>query len=312
MKFLRKNLYKTILFFVILYILIDLSIPFVSFNYPYALTLSDGNIFVIHQKGVTICNKHLTRILKNVITFPEDEEINTEASLSKITTAFQYGYIISIINDKIYIFDEYGTSIYIGTEKILSSGETAEYYTLVPIKNETDYIHYIIGYVHNSLLYFLYYKYNYSNKTNNLSTYLKEKMHDEYDASGYLRSFYIENKGLSCQYMKNNRAINVLVCIFLTVYNSKYYITIDFLLPEESGINRHTNFLPKYYLISYNIKCIKTVLSPDFSKALVGMYASNGIAYFFIYDINSQIEYDLLYFTDSYCRNQYHGLKFNY
>ena len=78
MKFLRKNLYKTILFFVILYILIDLSIPFDSFNYPYALTLSDGNIFVIHQKGVTICNKHLTRILKNVenmlyfmITFSE-------------------------------------------------------------------------------------------------------------------------------------------------------------------------------------------------------------------------------------------------
>ena len=103
MKTLSTYFYKKILSFFILHILIKFSLSFISFNFPYGLTLSNGNNLVIHQKGVTICSKHLTKIIKNVIIFSKDEEIKTEASLSKITTAFKYGYIISIINDKVYI-----------------------------------------------------------------------------------------------------------------------------------------------------------------------------------------------------------------
>ena len=138
----------------ILIIIIDFSYSYLSFNFPYSLTLANGNIFVIHQKGISICNYRLDTIIENITIFSEDEEIKTEESLSKITTAFDNGYIISIINDKIYIFDENGAFIYSDTKSILETGETAEYYTLVPIKKQIDYYHYIIGYVNDNLLFF--------------------------------------------------------------------------------------------------------------------------------------------------------------
>ena len=75
--------YEKMFNYFILIILIKISKSVLSFNFPNSLTLSNGNIFIIHQKGVTICNNHLTTIILNVIAFPEDEEINNEASLSK-------------------------------------------------------------------------------------------------------------------------------------------------------------------------------------------------------------------------------------
>ena len=71
-------LFKKILHLIIICILIDLSKSLKSFNYPYSLTLTNGNIFIIHQKGVTICDYSLSTIIENVIIFSEDEEIKTE------------------------------------------------------------------------------------------------------------------------------------------------------------------------------------------------------------------------------------------
>ena len=206
------NIYKRILYFFILFILIKLSKSSISFNFPYSLTLSNGNIFVIHQKGVTICDNLLNSILLNVITFSEDEEIKTEDSLSKITTAFQYGYIISLINDKVYIFDQYGASIFNDTEIVLKGQETAEYYTIAPIKKDNSYYHYVIGYIHDKKIYLLYYKYYFYGKSNTCTSYLI-KNHDYCNDYGTpLNSYDIINKGLSCQYMEDDRHYKPLVC----------------------------------------------------------------------------------------------------
>ena len=217
MKSLESYIYKRNIYFLILFILIDFSKSLLSFNFPYGLTLSNGNIFIIHQKGVTICDNHLNEIILNVITFSEEEEITTETSLSKITTAFQYGYIISIINDKVYIFNEFGTSIFNDTDIILENDETAEYYTLVPIKRETYYYHYVIGYIHNKKIYLLYYKYGFSSKRNECTTYII-KNHKYYDDDDYYVATYdIVNKALSCQYMEDDRYYKTLVCFFFNI-----------------------------------------------------------------------------------------------
>ena len=85
-----KDLYiRGIVCFIILIILAKQTNNALSFNFPYSLTLANGNIFIIHQKGVTICDNHLTMIIDNIINFSEAEEIKTEASLSKVTTSFE-------------------------------------------------------------------------------------------------------------------------------------------------------------------------------------------------------------------------------
>ena len=200
---------------ILLYILIVPLKSFLYFNYPFSLTLSDGNILVIHQKGICICNYHLSEIKQNIKTFSEDEEIRTEDSLSKITTAFENGYIISIINDKIFIFNENGTLIYESNNIILESGETAGYYTLVPIKKESSYYQYVIGYIHSKSLYLLYYKYDFTTGTNNSPTSIRSQKFYDPDSSIIPRDTYnYENKVLTCQYMTESRYNNLLVCFF--------------------------------------------------------------------------------------------------
>ena len=203
--------FKRIVNFIIFNLLMTLTYSSVSFNFPYSLTLSNGDIFVIHQTGVSICDNHLSEIKQNVISFPENKEIKTESSLSKISTIFENNYIICIINDKIYIFDEFGTSIYNSTSTI-TNFEEAEYYTLVPITKNNYYYTYVVGYIYNNLLYLLYYKYEFSRKINNLLNIKRGIKHESYDNyDNYIGSFYIEYKGLSCQYMNYDTLFTMFI-----------------------------------------------------------------------------------------------------
>ncbi len=158
----EKNCYNKFgsLFLIILFIMILSINSKISFTYPYSLTLSNGNIFIIHKTGITICDAHYSKIIKNVITFSSSEEISTEGALSKITTIWDdnYIYLFSIINDKIYIFGNDGTLLSNTENSILPTGNTAQYYTLINIKTDTINFHFVIGYVYNNLIYFQYYK----------------------------------------------------------------------------------------------------------------------------------------------------------
>ena len=132
-----------ILFWIIIYIIINYATSTISFEYPHSFYLSNRNIFVIHKFGITICNLNLTEIIKNVITF-ENDEIITEESLSKVTSVIENGYIFNIINDKIYIFDDVGNLLYKNNTKILEVGENPSYYTLAPIKISNGNYYYVI------------------------------------------------------------------------------------------------------------------------------------------------------------------------
>ena len=46
-------------YFFILFMIRNPSLSYISFSFPYALSLSNGNILVIHKTGITICNNLL-------------------------------------------------------------------------------------------------------------------------------------------------------------------------------------------------------------------------------------------------------------
>ena len=239
--------------------LIKITSSYLSFNFPYSLTLANGNIFIIHQNGINICDYHLTTILENITTFSEDEKIKTKASLSKITTAFEYRYIISIINDLVYVFNENGTLIHRESNSILGEGETADYYTLVPIEKVEGYYQYVIGYIHNNLLYFLNYKYYFSSGANIRINERKAKKHDYYDTNLYYQnSYFIENKAFSCQYLIDNENDKILLCFFTIFDGSNYYLTYDYFSVLESGITLKNEYIPDHYIF-YNTLCIKSI-----------------------------------------------------
>ena len=301
---------KKIFFLLVLSIIINLSKSSILFNYPYCLSLSNGNILVIHKTGIDICDHSLSRIIKNISVFEGDEEISNDKALSKVTTETKDEYIFCIINDKIYIFNNIGDLLYKDYNKILDAGEKAEYYSLVIAKKDNYYYYYVVGFIHNKLLYFLYFKFNFNTYGNTKISTRKAKYHDQYINRKYIASYNFENNLLTCQYMIDYNKINVMVCFFL-IYTSEYTIVFDFYKIDGDNIIIHPSFYADHFPYS-NISCIKSTLMPDRSKALIGLYTSTGNAQLFIFDVN--IDYKELNILDleQHCRNVYHGLKINY
>ena len=115
---------KIFLFCFTLIILISPIILSFSFINPYAITLKDEKILVIHKFGISICDSSTKTIINNNILFSESQQIATDASLSKITHSSENGYIFCIINDEIYIFNDEGVFLAKSNNKIISSNET--------------------------------------------------------------------------------------------------------------------------------------------------------------------------------------------
>ena len=105
--------------FLIIFVLIPAlySETFLRFNYPHAITIKDEKILVIHEDGVTICDPTL------------------KTKLSKVTTLYemQYNakYVVALINDYIYIFDNEG-NLKLKSDKTIHNGYSyhGDYYTL--------------------------------------------------------------------------------------------------------------------------------------------------------------------------------------
>lgn len=118
--------------------LISLAISFPYFYFPTTITLNNKNIFVIHKTGITICDSSFKKIIKNIYDFPaENEQISTEDQLSKISIKkFDNGYIVSIIIDRIYIFDSEGN--YLERSETLNSDNDI-IFTFTTYKIENNY-----------------------------------------------------------------------------------------------------------------------------------------------------------------------------
>ena len=132
-------------FFMNLLILIIFIIEVLSadFTYPSALSLLNGNIFVVEQNGIFVYDEQLKIIIHNY-TFEEEDKITNLNSLSNVIVKYKRNYILCLINSKIYFFDNNGENILI-TNKIITD-ENVSHLTLTLIGTVGDYYYYSIGY----------------------------------------------------------------------------------------------------------------------------------------------------------------------
>ena len=159
------NIYKVIKFNISLIILLQIFYKISSITssgYPYSITLANDNIFLIQKTGIDIYDQYLNK-LNQIVEFSGEEEI-TEENFSKIAIKYNKDYILSVINDKMFIFNNEGNLLYKSEEK-LNGNQTIYSYslTLIPDKN---YCKYVIGYFDedSNLRLNLYY---YDNEKNN-------------------------------------------------------------------------------------------------------------------------------------------------
>ena len=224
------------IFFSLLIILLILSHK--TFSFPYynlqSTNLTDGSYLFVHKYGIDIVDYNLEKVIK-VIVFSDEEQINDLKNI--IIKQFEDGYVICLINDKIYIFNKSGHLRY-KSEKINDDKEV-NYYSL----NIYDNYHYYIGLINDDSLHLYYYEYNdITKKAIKMAESVDFKIVKSY-LSGYPKDYYeFVNGGLNCHIMINVEKGETLVCFLIVIDNDLYYISINFYHINNGNIIENENY----------------------------------------------------------------------
>ena len=294
-----------------LFILYTNILPII-FSFPFynlqSIQLLNGNFLMIHQNGIDICDKGLTKIIKTEIIFTDDEQITLNKMKNIIIKQFTDGYIVSLINDNIYIFNESGHFLYNSTK--INQDKTPNYYSLT-IK---DNYHFYIGLITNNFLNIYYYEYN-------LTSNEIIKIAESGDISKNEKNFFLqeivyvfENKGFNCYIMEHQTKGDTLTCFFITSNKGKLYWNIEFLELDGKSIIEHKD-LPsiKKQIELMVIGYFKIDINLDKNKALICCLSGIDNDFCFSYDI-SQTDFgdDCIYPGKEICTYKYFEFKVNY
>ena len=274
----------------------------ISFSYPNSITLKNKNILVIHKYGISICNLDCSIIIKEVKSFSVSEQISNEEKLSKVTISqFNNGYIISIIIDKIYIFDFYGELEYETTETISSYSNI--YYTLASHKIINNYYFYLFGYAYNQELYLYYYRY--CSQANGLTcSEINRKIAStiRYKPT----NGYIASNALSCQFTSENEKI--LCMHYLIVGNSKL-LSANFL----NIIGNNLIFNSEIINFEFDdVLSLKSANFPDGQKSIFCFYNSLQHIKCLFYQLNIKYEYYSYSYDEINCITKHYAFNIKY
>ena len=276
--------------------LIKATLSYLSFKFPFAFKLNNKNIFVINQLGVHICNHDYTKVINQVVTFSDSEKITTDEALSKVSSIYEDNYIICLINDKIYIFDDEGNFLKKSSDIITIYN--VEYYSLTYIYKNNNYYYFVVGFVFNQELYLYSYKYD-----------ISQNLIEKYSQLECGNHYQIKNNGLSCHYMKYSSSY-LLTCLY---YVNNYGIVLDFFEVYSSALSVSTIKNPSNFSTYEEVKYIRGILSSDEETLTVGWMSIDGVPYYWQYDINNAIDkYECFYYSETFCKLIPHGFKYNY
>ena len=269
-----KSVFTAINIFILsLIISIRNVISLIELNFPSAISLLNGNIFVVEKKGIFVYDEQLKNIIYNYNFKEESEQINSLSSLSAINIKLKNNYIICLINLKVYFFDYEGKLIK-ETEKIITD-ENIYYPTLIPIPFSNDnFYYYIIGYLSYSnekscyIFKLLYYKINLYDNTNN---FISDLTLDIFTSSFWKDKYAFLNQGLSCDYMQDatNKGDNYLTCFFIVQESTKPALSHNFFDVTTSIISINNKYYYDYIKSLNEVRSIQSVVTNNRQNAFV-------------------------------------------
>ena len=199
-------------------------------SYPNSLTLNNGNILIVAEKGIYLYNQ-LNYNISVIKEFPSELYISKETIASK-TTFLQIpekdgGYIIIFANDILYGLSHDANSI---TTFGKTNETNANYYSLSFFKiDENNNIFYTFGYSDLSKKFRLsYYKLNIGSNSNDL---IYSKVHQSNNSLGKLETNF--HSGISCERMNHISLSKLLVCFYENRISSGE-ITTSIFNPENN------------------------------------------------------------------------------
>ena len=262
-----------------------------SFSFPNAVTLINENYFVIHKYGISICDSSFSKIINNITISTSTELISNENDLYKIDIKmFQDGYI----------FDYNGNKIYTSNSLIPPN---VKHLTLAPYKNDINNYYYLLGYIYQRALYLYYYKFT------PLQNNIIAKIEEFYDRV-YYDEYYINDNGISCQFLDNNKNTSLITCCYQVSYNYNKYLTISIFSINRNEIKFESNIHYKWN----GIECIKSSSIADHSRAVFCLNTISGVPNCFIYTLTDFYSNNnfLYYYYDTKCSSKTYGFKVEY
>ena len=113
-----------------------------NFIFPTSVTTYDNTILVIDRNGTYICNQALTSINQKYI-FSTEDQIKNEEDLSRVVLKRTKGYIIGLINYKIFFFSGSGELLKISSK---FTEENLKYYSIIPYTKDSDNFYFLVGF----------------------------------------------------------------------------------------------------------------------------------------------------------------------
>ena len=285
-----------------------------SFDYPYSITLPNDNIFLIQKTGIDIYDKSLNK-LNQIIEFSGEEEISEE-KFAKIAIKYNYEYILSVINDKMLIFNNEGKLLYKSEEKI-NDRQKIYSYSLTFINVTNNYCDYILGYFDNDC-YLNLYLYRFDNENNNITELTSTRNNWYWHDKNRIYNSYFNNyhKSLSCEYMFYF-STKYLICFFNADPNVGI-VSYVFQIGNDNKMYIYNYELKNYFIYSKdvddikNITSIKSEINNNGTLAIIWWnYKGNKQRRYFIYKIdNDNQNYRNYYSSDvrNTCINEEYGV----
>ena len=264
--------------------------------------LSNGDFIFVHQYAIDIFNKDLTQILRTEITFTDEEQITIEKMKNMIIKKFEDGYIICLINDKIYIFDDLGHFLYKSDN--INNDITANYYSLC-VK---DNYNFFIGLTSDETLYLYYYEYD-----KNLNTTSKAASGEiKIEKSNILRikTYYTFISGLNCHYMYSTDNIGALVCFLVLSTCEIYFWYIGYYYINNNLITQHTQFSSIKKEIGSKVEFFKVDINSNKNKALICAFTAGNFDLCQNFDISqTSFNFAYIYHNTPICIFEYYGFN---
>ena len=315
MKFINNGLIINIFLLYIIINSIGKVISSLDLNYPSAISLDNGNVFIIEKNGIFLYNEELNNVIFNY-QFNEEEQI---IDSTNVVLKQKNNYIICLVNSIIYFFYSENNSLNKFLDLENDENINNPSITLIDSDN-TNFFYYVIEYIFNedntNKLKLLYYKINYQDKSN---IHIGNEILD--DCDGYT----LENKGVSCEYMQTNNNVDYfLVCFFIVKRSNKLSLAENFFFISNTELytlyTDDEGFDPSFSDLGNNndVVQIKSITNNDKTHSLICLQLSEGridyaTFYFKYYLIFGHEEiFSNIFSANITCRNNLSSMKLNY
>ena len=271
-------------------------------QFPTALLLSNGDLFIVTNIGLRLYDPTFTTI-KKYYNFDTDGQIIDENQAEKTTIAeYPDGTVIAIAKDILYILNSERT--FVKKQDLTQFSINGQYYSLIPFSYTSPNYYYIVACSNNnkiSINYFYFTADNSENNNNPIDSLNYQPINSKNEQTDLLGC------GLTCGIMIYNEN-DVLTCFYQINWPnelgvSSYSITDDHI----SEIIRTNNI----YSSNNQASIIKSVISPDKKKALICYSRNYAESKCFQYNIDThQFTSEVQYFNN--CKGRSFGLYVYY